>query len=329
MNKLFQAMLLSALVPFAAACQAQKSAKLDDVPATLEEVISTNEIVVNAGELGGLYIEAGQNAPIVLIIPGSGPTDLNGNNPLGVKANSYALLAQALEKRGVSTVRVDKRGLFSSAAAGDPNAVSMNIYAKDYSLWVDTMIAKTGVECIYLLGHSEGALMASAAANLNANVCGQILVSGVGRSFGEVLREQLKANPANFIIMKEALATIEKLEAGERVETEDMHFALRPLFRAEVQDYIISLMQIDPSKIAVDAKVKTLIVQGETDLQTSVKDAKILAEATGGTLVIVPGVNHVLKQAPKGRLKNLKTYRQPDLPISTEVVDAVAEFVGP
>ena len=88
-------------------------------------------------------------------------------------------------------------------------------------------------------------------------------------------------------------------------------------------------MQIDPSKIAVDAKVKTLIVQGETDLQTSVKDAKILAEATGGTLVIVPGVNHVLKQAPKGRLKNLKTYRQPDLPISTEVVDAVAEFVGP
>ena len=329
MNKLFKAILLSVFVPFAA-CKGQTADQLDTVPANSEEELpqKTNEVIIKAGDLGGLYIEADQNAPIILIIPGSGPTDLNGNSPLGIKANSYALLAQALAKRGVSTVRVDKRGLFSSAEAGDPNAVTVDIYAKDYSLWVDEVTSQTGAECVYLLGHSEGALMASAAANINAKVCGQILVAGVGRSFGEVLREQLKANPANIIIMKEALATIEKLEAGERVDTEDMNFALRPLFRAEVQDHMISLMQSDPSKIAADANVKTLIIQGETDLQTSVEDAKKLAEATGGTLVIVPGVNHVLKQAPKSRLKNLKTYRQADLPISTEVVDAIADFVG-
>jgi len=330
MNKLFKIVFLAALVPFAA-CKEQTAAQLDTVPVASEEELSqkTNEVVIKAGDLGGLYIEAEQNAPIVLIIPGSGPTDLNGNSPLGIKANSYALLAEGLAKRGVSTVRVDKRGLFSSADAGDPNAVTVDIYAKDYSLWADRITAQTGAECIYLLGHSEGALMASAAANLNAKVCGQILVAGVGRSFGEVLREQLKANPANIIIMKEALATIEKLEAGERVKTEDMNFALKPLFRAEVQDHMISLMQADPSKIAADANVKTLIIQGETDLQTSVEDAKTLAEATNGTLVIVPGVNHVLKEAPKSRRKNLKTYRQADLPISAEVVDAVAEFVRP
>ncbi len=64
-------------------------------------------------------------APLALIIPGSGPTDSDGNNPLGVRASTYKLLAQDLAARGVATVRIDKRGMFASAAAvADPNAVT-------------------------------------------------------------------------------------------------------------------------------------------------------------------------------------------------------------
>lgn len=285
------------------------------------------DTLMSSGKLAGLYKNAGPDTPVVLIIPGSGPTDLNGNNPLGVNSNVYQQLATGLAGKGVSTVRVDKRGMFSSVEAGDPNAVTLEIYAQDYSNWVNTIRAETGANCVYILGHSEGALMASAAANINDDVCGQILVSGVGRSFGDVLREQLKANPANFIILKEAFAAIDTLEAGERVDTDNMHMALKPLFAEQVQGFLISIMKVDPSKIAARADKPTLIVHGETDIQTSVVDAEALASATGGTLVIVPGVNHILKQAPKNRRKNIKTYSQPDLPISTEVVDAIAVFV--
>jgi len=109
--------------------------------------------------------------------------------------------------------------------------------------------------------------------------------AGVGRSFGDLLREQLKANPANFIIIKEAFKIIETLERGEHADTTDMNIALRPLFAAPVQDFMISLMQSDPAQMAKKANKKTLIIQGRHDLQVSVKDAEILADATGGRLV--------------------------------------------
>jgi hypothetical protein len=62
--------------------------------------------------LAGTLLDVGKGAPVVLIIPGSGPTDRDGNNPLGVTAAPYRLLAEGLAKRGISSVRIDKRGMF-------------------------------------------------------------------------------------------------------------------------------------------------------------------------------------------------------------------------
>jgi hypothetical protein len=49
------------------------------------------------------------------------------------------MLAEALAARGVSTARVDKRGMFGSAAAGDPNAASVRGYVGRHPLWVRTL----------------------------------------------------------------------------------------------------------------------------------------------------------------------------------------------
>jgi hypothetical protein len=77
---------------------------------------------------GTLTRAAAASAPVVLIIPGSGPTDRDGNSPLGVRAATYRLLSEQLASRGVSTVRIDKRGMFaSSAAVADANAVTIEI----------------------------------------------------------------------------------------------------------------------------------------------------------------------------------------------------------
>src|SRR5579872_958445 len=54
---------------------------------------------------------------MALIIPGSGPTDRDGNSPLGVKGSTYRLLAEGLAAHGIGTVRIDKRGMFASTAA--------------------------------------------------------------------------------------------------------------------------------------------------------------------------------------------------------------------
>ena len=118
-----------------------------------------------AGLLKGTFLAAAApDAPVLLIIPGSGPTDRDGNSPLGVKAASYRLLAEALAARGVSSARVDKRGMFGSAAAGDPNKATVGGYAADIRSWVKALRGRTGARCIWVLGHSEGALMTLAAA---------------------------------------------------------------------------------------------------------------------------------------------------------------------
>jgi len=51
-------------------------------------------VLISAGELKGQFITAGEKTPVVIIVPGSGPTDLDGNNPMGVSANSYKMLAE-------------------------------------------------------------------------------------------------------------------------------------------------------------------------------------------------------------------------------------------
>ena len=57
-----------------------------------------------AGPLAGTMLAAeGADAPAAIIIPGSGPTDRNGNGPLGLKASSYRMLAEGLLAHGIST----------------------------------------------------------------------------------------------------------------------------------------------------------------------------------------------------------------------------------
>src|SRR5215467_15792050 len=103
----------------------------------------------------------GAKAPIAIIIPGSGPTDRDGNNPLGVTAASYRLLAEALSAKGMSTIRIDKRGMFgSSAAAADANSVRMSDLADDVRAWGREAQKRTSAPCAWLIGHSEGALVA-------------------------------------------------------------------------------------------------------------------------------------------------------------------------
>ena len=57
--------------------------------------------------------------PVVLIIPGSGPTDMDGNSAaLPGKNNSLRYLAEGLAGKGIASLRYDKRGIASSASAG-------------------------------------------------------------------------------------------------------------------------------------------------------------------------------------------------------------------
>jgi pimeloyl-ACP methyl ester carboxylesterase len=281
--------------------------------------------------LSATLLDAGRNKPVIVIIPGSGPTDRDGNQPRGLSASSYRLLAEGLARRGISTVRIDKRGMFGSkAAVANGNAVTIAAYATDAHAWAKSARAATGAKCVWLLGHSEGSLVALAAAQDRTDLCGVISVSGAGRKLGAVIREQLKANPANASILAPALATLDSLDKGVEVDSKTLPAPLQGLFNNSVQPYLINLLSQDPTRFAASLKLPLLIVQGDRDLQVKVADAKLLAAAQPkATLVILPTVNHVLKVVTSDSpAANMATYADPSLPIAPGVVDAIAGFVG-
>ncbi len=279
--------------------------------------------------VGSLLAVSDPQAPMVLIVPGSGPTDHDGNNPLGIRAGAYRLLAQGLAAQGIGSLRIDKRGLFASRAAiANLNQVTMQDYASDVRLWMSFLTQRDRYRCVWLAGHSEGGLVALMAAQNNPDLCGLILLATPGRPMGQVLRSQLQRNPVDRGQLDAALAIIDSLQRG--VPVKDVPASLQPLLRPEVQGFLISGFAQDPALLVSRINKPVLIIQGDNDLQVSVQDAKALNAARPGSLLrILPGVNHVLKAVPPGdHDANVAAYGNPDLPLANGVVEPIAQLIN-
>jgi len=265
----------------------------------------------------------------VLIIPGSGPTDRDGNNPLGVNASAYRLLAEGLASKGFATLRIDKRGMFASVmAVKDANTVTIADYADDVRAWIKVLKRETQTPYIWVLGHSEGGIVALASAQ-EEDVCGVILIATPGRPMGEVLREQLKANPANAQLLNEALPIIDALEHRRRVETTNIHPALQNLFNPAVQEFLIDAFSYHPSQLISTFSKPVLIVQGQRDLQVAETDARLLKAANPqASLIVLPNMNHVMKEVASDDPKeNIASYAEPELPLAPGLIDTIEYFL--
>ncbi len=284
-----------------------------------------------AGALKGTLLEpVNRRGPVVLIIPGSGQVDRNGNGAQGLNASTYRLIAEGLASESVTTVRSAKRGMDGSARAGN-GTVTIGDYAADVRSWVRVIRRKTGAPCVWLLGHSEGGLVALSAGQGAEGVCGLILVAAPGRPMGEVLREQLIANSATGPVLGLALSMIGTLEKGEHFHASAADSALLPVWDLKMQDLLISEFSLDPARLIQTCRLPILIVQGERDMQVSVADAERLKQAAPGSrLLLLPDTNHVLKTvASEDWATNSAAYSDPHLPLAPGVVEGIAGFIRP
>lgn len=277
--------------------------------------------------LHGTLLTPPETRAAAVILPGSGPTDRDGNSALGISASSYRLLAEGLAAEGLATVRIDKRGVGASAFAGlREEDLRFSHLVEDARAWAAETARLTGQPCAWLIGHSEGALVALAAIEDGDDmVCGLVLLSGAGRTARVVLEEQLGPQLPE-PLRTQAFHALAELEAGRLVP--DAPAALAALFRPSVQPYMISWLALDPAELAAGYDGPIMIGQGSTDIQTTVVDAEAMAAAQPDAhLVIWDGVNHLLKLAPADRAANIATYSNPDLPLAPGVVEDVAGFI--
>jgi pimeloyl-ACP methyl ester carboxylesterase len=275
---------------------------------------------------GTLELPAGTApVPVVLIIAGSGPTDRNGNGP-GATNDSLRQLAEALATHGIASVRYDKRGIAASAAAATSEAdMTIGRYADDAAAWLALLKHDARFSKVVVAGHSEGALIGLLAVN-QVGASGYVSLEGPGARASVVLRHQLagKLPPPLEQENERILTALEQGQVAGAVPP-----ALAALYRPSVQPYLISWFKYDPAVELGKLKVPALVIQGSSDLQVTVDDARKLERGRPGTpVVVIDGMNHVLKMAQGDLAAQTLSYTTPGLPVAPALVTALAGFVN-
>ncbi|KGP92203.1 alpha/beta hydrolase [Pontibacillus chungwhensis BH030062] len=263
--------------------------------------------------------------PVVLIIPGSGPTTRDGNSAqLPGENDSLLKIAESLKEEGIASLRYDKRGAGKNASVINEADLRFDQFVDDASLWIEKLGQDDRFTSVGVIGHSQGSLVGMLSAK-DSEAGAYVSLAGVGRSFDKALLDQLqRALPGE--LYEESKRIVEEIKKGEVVK--DIPESLQSTFRPSVQPFLRSWMEYDPAKQIQELSIPTLIVSGTHDLQVPPKEAEMLAEAQPeAELLEIEGMNHVLKDAPKDREGNLKAYEDPEIPLAEGLMAGIVTFL--
>jgi pimeloyl-ACP methyl ester carboxylesterase len=296
-----------------------------DDPSIQESPVSVKTLAGMISGTLGMPKNVTGKIPVVLIIPGSGPTDRDGNSgQLGLNTNMYKLLAVALAKNGIASLRYDKRLVGKSISAGAKEAdLRFEDYVED-AISLETMLAgDERFSKVIVFGHSEGSLVGMLS-SIDEPVKGYISAAGAGDSADKILTEQMKSKPPYIVDgFKRVLDSLRRGKIYKEVDP-GLYFIARP----SIQRYLMSWCRYNPKIEIKKLKIPVLILQGTTDIQVTVADAEKLKKAkSDASLVTITGMSHILKEGPEDKEKNAATYNDPALPLKPELVTAVVEFV--
>lgn len=264
--------------------------------------------------------------PLALIIAGSGPTDRNGNTAVVAGRNdSLKQLAIALADLGIASIRYDKRGIGASAAAARSEAaLRLETYVDDAVAWLRRAEGDRRFAGTVVVGHSEGALIGLLAAR-RGPAAAYVSIAGPAVPAGALFRRQLVGKlPPELARSSDGILAL--LELGRTSAV--VPSRLEALYRPSVQPYLISWFRHDPAVEIAGLTLPCLIVQGESDLQVPVEDARALQRANPAcNLALLPGTNHVLKQVDFDPDRQWAAYVDPSLPLAPTVTASLSHFL--
>ena len=200
-----------------------------------------------------------------------------------LRSDAYRELAEALAKRGVATIRYDKRGVGQSTYAGKLSDLGFDDFVSDAAALIAMARVNDKLSGVYVFGHSEGSLIALKPA-ATSKVDGIISAAGAGRVVSELMREQL-ARQLSPDDMKDFDAQVAALKAGKPLDPKTP--TLQRLLEPSLGKFLKGMLLTDPKPLAATFKGKLTVVQGDNDVQVTVdKDARPLAAAHAGAKLV-------------------------------------------
>lgn len=246
------------------------------------------------------------NFPMVVLVHGSGPSDLDGtvgpNKPLKD-------IADGLACKGIGSIRYVKRTVVYAAEFGKAFTVKEEVLDDAVAA---IALAKTvkgaDVKSIYVLGHSLGGMLAPRIATLVPDIKGIILAAAPARQLTDVIKDQ---NKYAVELAKDTTGTLQKVLENALTEIEKSRITklgtMKPdsLVLGLPVSYWIDLNNYDQVATAKKLTKRIYIIQGGNDFQVTETDYQLwksaLAGKTGVTFKHYGEINHLLSpQMEKG-----------------------------
>ncbi|MBO9710814.1 MAG: alpha/beta fold hydrolase [Caulobacter sp.] len=281
--------------------------------------------------------------PAALLITGSGPQDRD-ETILGHKP--FAVLADALTRKGVAVLRVDDRGVGGSQA-GKPTDTSAD-FATDVEAGVAFLRGRPDIDParVGLIGHSEGGLIAPLVAAKDPKIAFVVLMAGPGVD-GETLI--LSQGRAIALASGAPAAKVDESEARNRLAFDAVRTApddatalarLDALLQkpgaptdattvAQVRSLATPwwryFLASKPADALSQVKAPILAVGGSKDLQVPASEnlAAIRAATAGNpdaTVRELPGLNHLFQTTKTGLPTEYSTIEETIAPSALDLI---------
>jgi len=284
----------------------------------LEVSIPTNSVTINGTLLTPISSE---KYPLIIIIPGSGPTDRDGNNAM-MKNNSLKFLAETLTTKNIATYRFDKSALsYSKEEIEKLDTLTFDTFIQEAKSVINYFKKNEKFSKIIVAGHSQGSLVGMIASQ--NKVDGFISLEGAGRSIDEVLVEQIELQAP--FLKDETQKIVTELKKGNTVD--EFNPMLTSLFNKKIQPFLISWIKYNPQEEIAKLAIPILIINGSKDIQVKVIDAELLHKAAPNSeLFIIENMNHIFKEIKGDLNENMQSYNDSKLPIMQNFSDKISTF---
>ena len=214
--------------------------------------------------------------PLVILIPGSGPQDMDlsmGNN------KPFKDLALGLAMHGIATYRFDKRTFtYPDAFQDDYTVYEEIVHDAQRAFELMSNQAEVDKSNIYFLGHSFGGMLMPRILGSTPKAKGAVLMAANARPVEDLILEQIEyiynyeeenqSNDKHFKEIKQLVENVKKLEEGEEMNRNNLPFGIPASYWLDLKDY-------EPAKALRKQRVPVLILQGERDYQVTTKDYKV------------------------------------------------------
>jgi CubicO group peptidase (beta-lactamase class C family)/alpha-beta hydrolase superfamily lysophospholipase len=264
----------------------------------------------------------GTRLPAVVTISGSGAQDRDELIPIASGYRPFRQIADTLGRRGIAVLRFDDRGYGGST--GDASTATSADFADDVRAAVAWLRARPDVDPdkVFLLGHSEGGMIAPMVAASDTALAGIVLLAGPSQNGRDIIHYQQR-----YAIDRDtSLKTDVSRDSAARIA----HATFDSL--AQARPWFAYFVAHDPIAVARRVRTPALILHGETDRQVTQEQATELGaalRASGNadvTVRVYPGLNHLFLQDPDGNPANY--LRAADARIGSGVLGVIADWVA-